>query len=94
MGTTGNASATLSQNNPNPYSSETKISMNPPDHVVSANLMVYSLDGKQLKSISIPDRGDVSVRISGNELTAGMYLYALVVNGVVVDTKRMILTRE
>jgi len=31
--------------------------------------------------------------LSGSELAAGMYLYALIVNGKEVDTKRIILTK-
>jgi hypothetical protein len=55
--------------------------------------MIYNLEGKQIKNIQVSDHGDVSVKISGNELSAGMYLYALIVDGKVVDTKRMILTK-
>jgi len=34
-----------------------------------------------------------NITINGSELTAGMYLYSLIVNGQEVVTKRMILTR-
>jgi len=40
-----------------------------------------------------PSRGESSQWISGSELSAGMYLYALIVDGKEVDTKRMILTK-
>jgi hypothetical protein len=89
----GNTSATLFQNNPNPYSSETEIRLTLPENVGRAAIMIYNLEGKQMKSIQVYEHGDVSVKISGNELSAGMYLYALIVDGKVVDTKRMILTQ-
>jgi hypothetical protein len=34
-----------------------------------------------------------NITINGSELIAGMYMYSLIVNGQVVDTKRMILTK-
>ena len=33
-----------------------------------------------------------SVAINGSQLTAGMYLYALIIDNQVIDTKKMILT--
>lgn len=91
--TSGNTHATLLQNNPNPFNSETEIKLTLPENVGHAAIMIYNLEGKQMKNIQVDDRGDVSVKISGNELTAGMYLYALIADGKVVDTKRMILTQ-
>jgi hypothetical protein len=35
----------------------------------------------------------LQITMSGNSLEPGMYLYALVVDGKEVDTKRMILTK-
>ena len=46
-----------------------------------------------LMQISISQRGEGSHLISGHHFSAGMYLYALIVDGTVVDTKRMILTK-
>jgi hypothetical protein len=56
-------------------------------------MMIYNPDGKQMKTIPISDRGDVTIKIAGNEFSAGMYFYTLITDGVIVDTKRMILTR-
>lgn len=39
------------------------------------------------------NRGEASITIDGGSLNAGMYLYALIADGKVVDTKRMILTK-
>jgi hypothetical protein len=63
-----------------------------PENVGNAGIMIYTLEGKQMKNIQVNGRGDVSVKISGSELSAGMYLYALIADGMVLDTKRMILT--
>ena len=83
----------LSQNNPNPFSRDTEIKMVLPERTVAANIIVYNLEGKQLKELLVKGRGHTSVTILGNELSAGMYIYALVVDGKVIDTKRMILTK-
>jgi hypothetical protein len=45
-----------------------------------------------LKQMSV-DLSMQRVTIGGNELSAGMYLYSLVVNGNEIDTKRMILSK-
>ncbi len=83
----------LLQNNPNPFSVNTEIKMVLPETAGSAFIIVYNLEGKQLKDLQVKGRGKVSTTILGNELSAGMYIYALIVDGKVVDTKRMILTK-
>lgn len=40
----------------------------------------------------VEGRGAASVTIKGESLRAGMYVYALVVDGEAIDSKRMILT--
>ena len=83
----------MMQNNPNPFSTDTEIKMELPETTRQATIVVYNLEGKQLKNITVGKRGKATVKISGNELSAGMYLYALIVDGKVVDTKRLILTQ-
>jgi trimeric autotransporter adhesin len=83
----------LYQNNPNPFSSDTEIKMSLPESTVNATVIVYNMEGRQLKELSVKGRGEASVKIAASDLHAGMYLYALIVDGKVVDTKRMILTK-
>ena len=83
----------LYQNNPNPFTANTEIKMVLPETVASARVIVYNLEGKQLKELNVKERGDASVTITSNELGAGMYIYALIADGKVVATKRMILTK-
>ena len=83
----------LLQNSPNPFSTNTEIKMVLPETAINAKVIIYNLEGKQMKDLRIDKRGDTSVTILGNELGAGMYIYALIVDGKVVDTKRMILTK-
>jgi trimeric autotransporter adhesin len=85
--------AELAQNNPNPFSTTTDIKIELPDDAKQATLTIYNLEGKQLQNIPVTDLREGSVRISRNDLNAGIYLYALTVDGKVVDTKRLILTK-
>ena len=84
--------AILFQNNPNPFSRDTEIKVSLPETTRNASVIVYTLEGKQLKVIPIRDRGNVGVKILANDMSAGMYLYTLLVDNKVIDTKRMILT--
>ena len=98
MGATGTAAAVviqckLYQNAPNPFKQNTQIRFDIPENVNLAQLCIYNLQGTQIKQILITQRGASSQWISGSELAAGMYLYALIVDGKEVDTKRMILTK-
>lgn len=83
----------LSQNRPNPFGDKTYISINVPNTVKAASLFVYDMNGKQIKQISITDRGNVSVHITAEEFDSGMYLYSLIADGKIVDTKRMVITK-
>lgn len=83
----------LSQNRPNPFGDKTYISINVPNTVKAASLFIYDMNGKQIKQISITDRGNVSVHITAEEFDSGMYLYSLIADGKIVDTKRMVVTK-
>jgi len=85
--------AVLHQNTPNPFTQDTNISFYIPDNANTASLNIYDLQGKQLMQFTITQRGEGSQIISGHLFSAGMYLYALIVDGTVIDTKRMILTK-
>lgn len=89
----GSANAALFQNSPNPFSNITEIHMELPEATRYASVIVYNLEGKQLKDIQVNERGTVTVNITGNELSPGMYLYTLIADGRVVDTKRLVLTK-
>jgi hypothetical protein len=85
--------ATLSQNIPNPFSNNTTIGMSIPSEVSKAVLYIYNMQGVQISSYEIAQRGTTSITIEGYTLQAGMYLYALIADGKEVDTKKMILTK-
>jgi len=83
----------LDQNIPNPFNTSTTIGYYLPNTITNASIYIYDMNGVQLKRYSINQRGKGNVTIQGSELNAGMYLYALIADGNVIDTKRMILTK-
>ncbi len=85
--------AMLYQNSPNPFSSNTVIEYYIPDNAIGANLYIFTLNGELLETYPINTFGNGSISIDGATLNAGMYLYSLVVDEQIVDTKRMILTK-
>lgn len=85
--------AVLYQNTPNPFSANTEISCDIPTMNNSAFIYVYNLQGVELMSFPIARTGFNTVSVSASVLPAGMYLYTLVVDNQIVDTKRMILTK-
>ena len=85
--------AALYQNDPNPFTENTIVKCLIPREVSNAALYIYDMNGRQIDSIIIAERGDISLTIEGSSLDAGIYLYSLITDGVVVDTKRMILTK-
>lgn len=88
----GTSEAKLYQNSPNPFSSQTVIRFEIPEAVGNAQLYICNMTGTLLKTINIAQRGAGSLTINGNELNAGMYLYSLVTDGKIADTKQMLLT--
>ncbi len=83
----------LKQNNPNPFTENTAIDYTLPETVQTANIYIYDMNGTQIQQIPLTERGESSVTVSGGMLSAGMYLYSLIADGKVIDTKRMILTK-
>lgn len=82
----------LYQNNPNPFSNETEIVYEIKTMRSKAAINIYDLNGKQLKSYPINATGKGKVVVNKEALSAGVYMYSLVVDGVENATKKMILT--
>ena len=83
----------MDQNKPNPFSESTVIGLNIPKKTQKANIFIYDLSGKQIKSIPVSERGETNITVYASDLSAGMYIYTLVVDGKVVVTRRMIVEK-
>lgn len=83
----------LGQNNPNPFKESTVINYTIPENTKSAQIIVYDMTGKQLEVYELDTFGRGSLTIEGSTFKAGMYIYALLVDGQFIDSKKMILSK-
>lgn len=83
----------LGQNKPNPFGKTTSIAVSVPEDVRTAFLYVYNLNGNKVAQVDITARGASSVTLSASNLSDGMYLYSLIADGKVVETRRMIVEK-
>lgn len=84
----------LEQNIPNPFTYETRISYTLPADTKTAYLAVYDLTGKQLATFPIEKNNTSSITISAEKLAPGIYIYSVIANGNVLDSKRMIVAEK
>jgi len=84
--------AQLFENRPNPFYNQTDIYYHIPEGTQAAQLLISNAQGSPLRNIPISHVGNGKVTIEGRTLTTGTYLYTLIVDGVRVETKRMVLT--
>jgi hypothetical protein len=85
--------AWLEQNIPNPFSGSTVIRCNIPNGFNSAEIMITSKAGEIIKRINLDQSGINQITIESSTIAAGGYQYTLVIDGVVNDTKQMLLTK-
>ena len=83
----------LGQNKPNPFSTTTSVEVSVPSDVQSAFIYVYDLTGKKVQQVDITARGKQTVQLNAASLEEGMYLYSLIADGKVVQTRRMIVEK-
>ena len=83
----------LFQNRPNPFRESTEIHFYLPTDVEQATLVVYSLDGKELMSFNNLDRGYGNVLVEAGQLMPGNYVYRLIADNEVVDSKTLVLSK-
>lgn len=80
----------LDQNKPNPFAEQTTITYNVPEKYGYAQLVFKTVDGRILKTVDVTKKGRGQVNVFANDLSNGLYMYSLIVDGVTVDTKKMI----
>ena len=89
----GTNDAMLEQNSPNPFSRTTFISYQLPADVMTASICIYNLNGTQLKQYPLDEtmrQGKITVGAS--TFSPGIYIYALIIDGQMEASKRMIIT--
>jgi len=87
--------AQLFQNAPNPLHHETQIRYYLPENAVSASIEIQDLNGQLLQQFPLSGAGEGAITFNAQQhgLVSGTYLYTLKINGQVINSKKMILTR-
>jgi hypothetical protein len=83
----------MEQNIPNPFSSETVVKYTLTEQTKVASLVVYDLSGKQITSFPI-EKNSSSITITSEKLAAGIYIYSIIADGKIVDSKRMVVSQK
>ena len=81
--------AYMSQNAPNPFSGEAEIIYQVPQTAISAYIGIYNLNGLQIQQYPL-EKGAGTVTISAGNLSSGIYIYSLIIDGEEVETRRMV----
>jgi len=87
------SSAYLEQNQPNPFNTNTLIKYNIPAGTKDALVNVFDMNGQLIHSEVITRTGMGEIQLKAGTVAAGTYSYSLIVNGNVVDTKRMVIAK-
>ena len=86
--------ASLEQNFPNPFKHSTTINYSLPQSYRSANIVVTDISGRVFKHQSLHSGPGAShIKIDTGHMSAGVYYYSLYVDNVLVDSKKMIVTK-
>jgi len=83
-------SVVLDQNVPNPFAERTVIQYFIPTGASKAQMLFHDAQGRLVQSTDIAETGYGKLNVFASDLTDGTYTYSLVVDGKVMDTKRMI----
>jgi trimeric autotransporter adhesin len=83
----------LYQNTPNPFNAGAKINYYLPEGTTGASIVFYDNRGGIIKAIQISQTGNGTLDITPDNLSNGIYSYSLIVNGNVLETKRMVVQK-
>jgi hypothetical protein len=87
---TDTQSIILEQNSPNPFNEQTTINYYLPDGTGKAQLLFYNAQGRLIQSTDLIQKGKGTVNVFASDLSNGVYTYTLVVDGKIIETKKMV----
>ena len=85
-------SAIIYQNAPNPFGEGTMVKYFIPENATNAQIIFYDQFGNQLSTFAVSTTGAGQLNIGAANLANGTYSYSLIINGKVIDSKKMIKT--
>ena len=80
----------LEQNVPNPFAEQTTINYSLPDNTVKAQMLFYNAEGKLIQSTELTQKGKGTLNVFASDLSSGIYTYTLVVDGKIIETRKMV----
>ena len=87
------SSAKLFQNSPNPFSQSTLINYYVPQNTGVATLQITDMNGAAIKTVAVSGSGYGQLRLQTDQLAGGTYIYSLLVDGRLVDSKKMVVAK-
>ena len=82
--------AVLYQNIPNPFGEETMINYYIPENNSNAKIIFFDMYGQSMKEVPLTETGSGNIHVDSKNLASGIYSYSLIINGKVIDTKKMV----
>ncbi len=86
----------LKQNFPNPFNPSTiirfQIKSNVKSEKSNVKMVVYNIQGKEVAVLADGEykAGSYELTFDGSDYSSGIYFYSLIVNGTLIDTKKMV----
>lgn len=85
-----NASSSLEQNIPNPFTEITTIGYTIAGSFSKAVIVFNNANGQALKTVQLNSAGKGQIKIAASLVARGIYTYSLIVDGKLIETKKMI----
>lgn len=84
----------LKQNRPNPFEQHTIIPYFIPSTTQRAAIQVTALDGTIIYEVNIQEKGAGQLALQARDFPTGNYYYTLLLDGEVVSSKKMVMSRQ
>ncbi|MFA5404580.1 MAG: T9SS type A sorting domain-containing protein [Ignavibacteria bacterium] len=84
----------LYQNHPNPFNAVSSIKYQV-KRSTEIKILVFDITGKEIKTLVNKKQspGEYEVKFDGNNLPSGVYFYSMFIDGIRVDTKKMVMIK-
>jgi hypothetical protein len=79
------------QNRPNPFNKNTIIEYVILQNYKNGAIVIFDMNGELIKNYKIENNKKGEINISADELKPGKYIYSLILDGIEIDSKKMIL---
>jgi trimeric autotransporter adhesin len=87
-------SIVLDQNVPNPFAESTVIGYFIPENIKMAQIIFTENNGRVLRTVDINASGNGMIKVYASNLSSGIYTYSLLVDGKLVESKKMICSKN